>query len=211
MLSFGAWPSSASAQGAAAPNPAAASSPAFSGLSSLPSIAARDACQAQPGAFLRARLRGAATLDIDWHGATLHCDGGSRPDGRGMRVSFSGTDRAHRLLFIFGIDAAPRVGNARNIATNLTVIFEGERRLYSTSGDSRCSVDELQSKSLPVQAGAPRMQVRARGFCVAPATAIGNGAPLLVSRFDFNGAIFLDDARPGAVATPAAARRSKLP
>lgn len=146
----------------------------------------------QRGAFLSARLRGATTLDVDWHGASLHCDGGARPDGRGMRVSFSGTDHTHHLLFIFGIDAAPRAGRTRNVATNVTVIFEGERRLYSTRGDDRCTIDTLSARDLPVQSGAHRLAVRARGFCISAASALGNGAPLLVSRFDFSGAIFID-------------------
>lgn len=163
----------------------------------------------QRGAFLSARLRGASKLDVDWHGAALSCDGGVRPDGRGMRVSFRGQDHTHRLLFIFGIDAAPRAGDAHNVATNVTVIFEGERRFYSTRGNDRCTIDELSARSLPVQDGAHRLALRARGFCIAPASALGNGAPLLVSRFDFNGAIFRDDAEGVSPAPARGAHRNR--
>jgi len=156
----------------------------------------------QRGAFLSARLRGAAVLDVDWHGAALRCDGGTRPDGRGMRVSFSGQDHTHRLLFIFGIDAAPRAGNAHEVATNVTVIFEGERRVYSTRGDDRCTIDELSARSLSMQDGLPRLALRARGFCITPASALGSGAPLLISRFDFNSAIFLDMDTAGSAEHP---------
>ncbi|HEX4051626.1 MAG TPA: hypothetical protein VHY19_12175 [Steroidobacteraceae bacterium] len=176
--------------GAAAP--AAPPKSAASDLAALPAATAPDACRMHRGAFLSARLRGASMLDVNWRGAALRCDGGARPDGRGMRVSFSGTDHAHRLLFIFGIDAAPHVGSAHNVATNVTVIFEGERRLYSTRGDDRCTIDALSTRALPVQGNAHRLAVRARGFCISAASALGSGAPLLVSRFDFNGAIFLD-------------------
>lgn len=164
----------------------------------------------QGGTFLTARLRGATTLDVDWHGTALRCDGGTRPDGRGMRVSFTGTDHAHRLLFIFGIDAAPRVGRAHNVATNVTVIFEGEQRVYSTRGDDRCTIDVLSARALPAQTGMRRLAVRARGFCISAASALGNGAPLLLSRFDFSGAIFLD-ADADATAPPGAAQRNKQP
>lgn len=205
LAGFGLSPALSCAAAPAAPAPAA---PAASDLAALPTATAADACRMQPGAFLSARLRGATTLDVNWHGMALRCDGGARPDGRGMRVSFSGTDHAHRLLFIFGIDAAPRAGRAHNVATNVTVIFEGEQRVYSTRGDDRCTIDLVSARALPAQAGMRRLAVRARGFCISAASALGSGAPLLVNRFDFSGAIFLD-ADDGARATPGAAQRNK--
>jgi len=81
---------------------------------------------------------------------------------------------------------------AHNVATNLTVIFEGERRLYSTGGAGRCSLDELTTETMPRLHGERRLQLQARGFCIAPASSLGGGAALLVSRFDFRGAFFLD-------------------
>jgi hypothetical protein len=122
-----------------------------------------------------------------------------RPDGRGLRVIFSGRDHGHRLLFIYGIRAPPRVGVYHNVATNLTVIFEGEQRVYSTVGDDRCTIDELDLRALPRRAGSDLLGARARGFCIAPASALGDGAALLISRFDFNGALFADVAtdKPG--------------
>src|SRR5665213_1048766 len=94
---------------------------------------------AQDG-YLRARLRGASNLDIDWHGDQLRCDGDPRPDNRGIRLTFAGLAQPgnHPLRFVFGIDAAPVAGIAHNLATNVTVIFEGERKLYSTRGAGNC-------------------------------------------------------------------------
>lgn len=125
-----------------------------------------------------------------------------------MRVSFSGTDRGHRLLFIFGIARPARAGVAHDVPTNLTVIFEGERRLYSTAGEDRCSTDELRAEALRGATGVPRLRVRARGYCIAAASALGGGAPLLVSRFDFSGVVLLDASAPAggrhaSAATPA--------
>ena len=112
---------------------------------------------------------------------------------------FRGRDHGHRLLFIYGIRAPPRVGVYHNVATNLTVIFEGEQRIYSTVGDDRCTIDELDLRALPTRAGPDLLGARARGFCIAPASALGDGAALLISRFDFSGALFTDNAaaRPG--------------
>src|SRR2546423_1671515 len=33
--------------------------------------------------YLRARIRGALNLDIDWHDPEIECEGGPRPDGSG--------------------------------------------------------------------------------------------------------------------------------
>lgn len=212
LATLGMGPALSQAAASAAPASVAPAAPSASGLAALPTATAHDACRTQRGAFLSARLRGAATLDVAWHAATLSCDGGARPDGHGMRVSFSGTQHGHHLLFIFGIDSAPRSGSAHNVATNVTVIFEGERRVYSTRGDDRCTLDALSARPLPAQGREARLAVRARGFCISPASALGGGAPLLVSRFDFNGAIFLDagaDTDTGAPTSPATAPRSK--
>src|SRR6201995_3811541 len=55
-----------------------------------PSPPSKFACLMGGHGYLRARIRGALNLDIDWHNAEMECDGGPRPDGRGIRVSFAG-------------------------------------------------------------------------------------------------------------------------
>jgi len=51
------------------------------------SPAATHGCLPAGNGYLRARIRGAMNLDIDWHNAEIECDGGLRPDGSGLRVS----------------------------------------------------------------------------------------------------------------------------
>jgi hypothetical protein len=184
---------------------AANNAAAAAGLGALPTARDADTCQGRQDAFLSARLRGAVSTDILWRAPGLSCAGGVRPDGRGIRVTFSGRDHAHRVLFIFGIDAPPRPGLAHDIATNLTVIFEGEQRIYSTAGSNRCTIDELRLRSLPAPAGPAPLGVRARGFCIAPADALGTGAALLVSKFDFSAALLPETATNNG--RPAAAQR----
>ena len=82
----------------------------------------------------------------------------------------------------------------RELPTNLTVIFEGEHRLFATRGDDHCTVDELQQERL----GRTRRTVRvwrivARGFCIAPASTLNSDAHILVSRFDFAGTVVFGD------------------
>jgi hypothetical protein len=148
---------------------------------------------------LRARIRGSLNLDIDWHNGEIECDGGARPDGSGIRVSFAGPRQSdgRRLRMVFGVGEAKEGSAGRELPTNLTVIFEGEDRLFTTRGDSRCTVDELQQERLGALGGPKRTyRIVARGFCVDPASTLSGDGRILVSRFDFAGnATFEDEER----------------
>src|SRR6185312_357966 len=62
-------------------------------------------CLQAGNGYLRARIRGAFNLDINWHNAEIECDGGLRPDGSGIRVSFAGPQQSdgRRLRMVFGV------------------------------------------------------------------------------------------------------------
>jgi len=138
---------------------------------------------------LGARLGGA--IDAD-----LHSEGGARPDGNGIRVSLAGPlDAAgQRIRLVFGMAAPPAAASRRVVPTNVTLIVEGANRIFATLGEDKCSVDALAQQ--PV-AGAPGAagdyRVSARGFCVEPATTLDGSERVLLSRFDFQGRIHLDD------------------
>ena len=156
-------------------------------------------CLQSGNGYLRARIRGSLNLDIDWHNGEIECDGGARPDGSGIRVSFAGPKQSdgRRLRMVFGVGEAKEGSPGRELPTNLTVIFEGEDRLFTTRGDSRCTVDELQQERLGALGGPKRTyRIVARGFCVDPASTLSGDGRILVSRFDFAGnATFEDEER----------------
>src|SRR5205085_1765318 len=105
--------------------------------------------------YLRARIRGALNLDIDWHDAEIECEGGPRPDGSGLRVSFAGPRHAdgRRLRLVFGVGSVHEGRTGRALPTNLTVIFEGEERVFATRGEDHCTVDELRQARLGALGG----------------------------------------------------------
>lgn len=152
-------------------------------------------CLADGSGYLTARLRGAMAADLDWRNAGLECEGGMRPDGHGIRVSFAGpfhsAGAAHRLRFIFGIEAAGEGRSGRALPANITLILEGEQHIYSTRGDNECTVDELRQEPLGRTANRRDYRVAARGFCVGPAASLTGSGRVLVSRFDFSGRISL--------------------
>ena len=155
-------------------------------------------CLAAGGGYLRARIRGALQLDVDLHNSELECDGGMRPDGSGIRVSFAGPLRSdgRRLRMVFGISGAAEGSAGRERPTNLTVIFEGEERIFATRGDDKCTTDELQQERIGALGGTTRSyRVIARGFCISPVSALSNNTEsILVTRFDFAGSVTYDDA-----------------
>ena len=165
--------------------PAAAAATAQTSTTSL--------CGAGDG-FLRARLRGALDMDLDWQGGTLVCEGSARPDGSGLRATFAGpapggeAGATRSLRFIFGIalaDSAP--GAAEALPTNLTVILEGEQTLFSTQGDDKCAVEIVSRRPLVSAQGLERLQVR--GYCTEPASDAAGARRLLVSTFEFAGVV----------------------
>lgn len=172
---------------AATPAPAAAAAPA-----------AATGCLPSHDGYLRARLRGAQNLDIDWHDRELQCDGGPRPDQRGVRLTFAGPalPGGQHVRFVFGIAGALQTGSARDLPVNVTVIFEGESKIYSTRGEDKCTVDELSETPIPSPPAAQRLRIAARGFCVAPAAAADGGAGIVLSRFDFAGSVLYEGDTP---------------
>jgi hypothetical protein len=158
--------------------------------------AQRGGCLPGGDGYLRARIRGALNLDINWHNAQIECAGGPRPDGSGIRVSFAGPRRAdgRRLRMVFGVGAAREGRAGHELPTNLTVIVEGERRLFSTLGEDRCTVDRLTQQRLGSSRAAVRSyRIVARGFCISPASTLNNAEHILVSSFDFAGTAVFGD------------------
>jgi len=158
----------------------------------LGAAAAAD-CLPDGSGYLVARVRGDLDADLEWRGAAFACSGMPRPDGRGLRVHFSGTLPDGRpLAFVF---APPRLAegeDARAVPVNVTVLQE--ERIYGTRGDERCLLDEVTQRPLPEPAAGQReWVVEARGFCTEPARALGGGRGVLLTRFDFRGHVSFPD------------------
>jgi len=146
--------------------------------------------------FLRAKIRGAVNLDLDWHNAEMQCEGGARPNNSGVRVSFAGpkSSDGRRVRMVFGVGRATEGRDGRALPTNLTVIFEGEQRLFATRGQDRCTVDQLAQERVGDLGGPLRTyRIVAHGFCISPASSLDDATHILVSSFDFAGRVTFGD------------------
>jgi hypothetical protein len=144
------------------------------------------ACLASGDGYLHAHLAGAIEANIDWPNSGTHCEGESRDNPAGVRLSFR---RVHSgkpdLLFVFGITGVREGKPAHEAGTNLTVIVQGTSHIYGTLGDQRCTVDSLTQRRLDALGN---YRIEARGFCTQPAHAVRGDGAVLVSTFEFAGA-----------------------
>jgi hypothetical protein len=156
-------------------------------------------CFSVGGGYLRARMRGALDLDLNWTNGEMQCEGGPRPSGNGVRVSIGGPERndGHRLRLVFGIAGVGEGGGGQTLRTNVTILFEGEQRIFATQGDDKCTVDSLTQERVEVLGpGRAVYRVVARGFCLGPATSLSRGERVFLTSFDFAGRVeFSDDDR----------------
>jgi len=161
--------------------------------------AASNGCLASGDSSLQARVRGAIDADVNWSDAQMTCEGGMRPNNKGLRVSIAGPveldSRTLRLRFVFGITLRDiAAGDAQALPTNLTVIVEGQQQLFATLGDDKCAVEQLEVTPLFTAvadrgsgggAGGGRQRIHARGYCIGPATDLQGLQRVLVSTFEF--------------------------
>jgi hypothetical protein len=161
-------------------------------------------CLGAGDGYLRARVRGALDLDLNWKNAEMQCAGGPRPPGKdnkrnGVRVSIGGPlrDATHRIRLVFGIAGVGEGGGGTALRTNVTVLFEGESRVFATQGDDKCTVDSLaQERVETLGPGTAVYRVVARGFCIGPATSLSREERVFLTSFDFAGRVeFSDDDR----------------
>jgi hypothetical protein len=168
------------------PTSAPASAAGVTGLIGAPPAVATD-CLATGDGYFRARVGGAIEANIDWPNSGTMCQGESKGEPPGVRLSFQrASGGTPNLLFVFGLTGVRQGRPARATGANLTIIVQGTDRIYGTLGDSRCTVDSLTQRRL---AAAGSYRVEARGFCTQPAHAVRGNGIVLVSTFEFAGVV----------------------
>jgi hypothetical protein len=129
----------------------------------------------------------------------MQCDGAPRPSGNGVRVSIAGPLRGEgrRIRLVFGIAGVGEGDSGQALRTNVTLLFEGEKRIYATQGDDKCTVDTLSQQRVETLGQSRAIyRVVVRGFCLGPASNPTRTERVLVTSFDFAGRVeFGDDDR----------------
>ena len=140
--------------------------------------------------YLRARLSGAVSAELNWGNDGTECTGAVRPTDGGIRMRFSRPDGQGRLVLVFGIAKLQEGKSARNLPVNVTLIREGAGEFFSTQGDDKCTLDRVtQDAIVGIPHRSRSYRVTARGFCTEPARAVRGKGAILLSRFDYSGRV----------------------
>ena len=154
--------------------------------------AARRARECLPAGngYLRARLSGALSTELNWGNDGTECTGAVRPTDGGIRMRFSRPDGQGKLVLVFGIAQLREGKPARNLPVNVTLIREGAGEFYSTQGDDKCMLDHVtQDAIVGIPHRSRSYRVTARGSCTEPARAVRGTGAVLLSRFDIAGRV----------------------
>jgi hypothetical protein len=147
-------------------------------------------CLPAGNGYLRARLSGAMSTELNWGNDGTECTGAVRPTDGGIRMRFSRPDGQGKLVLVFGIAQLAEGKSARNIPVNVTLIREGAGEFFSTQGDDKCTLDVVtQDVIVGIPHRARSYRVTARGFCTEPARAVRGKGSVLLSRFDYSGRV----------------------
>jgi hypothetical protein len=147
-------------------------------------------CLPSGNGYLRARLSGALSTELNWGNDGTECTGAVRPTDGGIRMRFSRAERTGRLVLVFGIAKLPEGKAAHNLPVNVTLIREGAGEFFSTQGDDKCTLDAVtQDVIVGIPRRARSYQVTVRGFCTEPARAVRGKGAVLLSRFDYSGRV----------------------
>jgi len=161
--------------------------PGQSAAPAAPGPAPLAGCLESGDGYFRARIAGAIYAKIDWPNSGTMCQGESRSEPPGVRMSFQRSAGGKPdLLFVFGLTGIREGQPAHAAGANVTLIVQGTPKIFGTLGDSRCTVDSLTQRRLRTP-GAYRIE--ARGFCTQPAHEVRGAGIVLVSTFDFAGLV----------------------
>ena len=147
-------------------------------------------CLPAGNGYLRARLSGAMSTELNWGNDGTECTGAVRPTDGGIRMRFSRPDGPGKLVLVFGIAQLAEGKSARNVPVNVTLIREGAGQFFSTQGDDKCTLDLVTQEAIVgIPHRARSYRVTARGFCTEPARAVRGKGSVLLSRFDYSGRV----------------------
>lgn len=159
----------------------------------VPAVGARLApCVMDRDGYWRGRISAAATLDVDWRGAALGCEGNARPGGGGLRLFFAGRPGStdDRLLFVIGIDAALADLAGREHPASVTLVDEASGLFFhSTAGRCVVRVDDVS----PLPAAADSWRVDGELYCAGALGSVGGAASVTLGDTAWSGRVRLAD------------------
>lgn len=150
-----------------------------------PNTAAGTGCR--DGGLLETRLYGALNGELSWKGGALDCEGMPRPEGRGVRLRFAGSEGASRIAVIISIPDLERAKTANELPSNVTLIEEGIGRFFSTGDLENCWTDVDKHDRRDASSGSH--VIEGTLYCIAPVAEINGSASVSIDELRFAGIV----------------------
>jgi len=136
---------------------------------------------------LTTQLYGSIARQISWSGAELECESMLRPQGKGIRLRFSGDAADRRLAIILALPELQRGSTVVELPTVVTLIVEGSGRFFSTPTLGSCWSD-VTAQDL-IEDGGDRYTISGTLYCVAPLGEINGDAAISIPELEFRGIV----------------------
>ncbi len=136
---------------------------------------------------LSTQLYGSIARQISWSSEELQCESMLQPDGKGIRLRFTGNAADSRLAIILALPELQRGNAALESPTVVTLTVEGSGRFFSTPTLASCWSD-IAAQDL-IDDGGHRYDVTGTLYYVAPLGEINGDAAITIPELEFRGII----------------------
>jgi hypothetical protein len=137
--------------------------------------------------YLSAALFGSIEREIRWSASDLRCESMLRPDGKGVRLRFTGEAAGSQLAIILALPELERGATAVESPTVITLTVEGSGRFFSTPSSKSCWSDIAAQE--PVIGAPDRYTLSGTTFCVAPLGEINGEAAISIPEMSYRGVV----------------------
>lgn len=137
------------------------------------------------GGFIRGRVVGAVSVDIDWDAESVSCDGMPRPNGQGARLRFAGKsdELDQTAAIIIALPELARGETGTDLDSNVTFVVEGSGRFFSTADTDICWADVARQEALSDD----RYAVGGNLYCIGPLVEVNGNSSVSIPELEFSG------------------------
>ena len=150
-----------------------------------PEVAAAPGCSSD--AYLTTELYGSIEREIRWSAEDLQCESMLRPEGKGVRLRFTGAVAGSQLAIILALPELKRGIADAESPTVVTLTVEGSGRFFSTATAESCWSDISAQDML--DDSPDKYTISGTLFCVAPLGEINGDTAISIPELSFRGVV----------------------
>jgi hypothetical protein len=138
-------------------------------------------------AHLRTELYGSIARQIKWSAEELRCESMLRPNGKGVRLRFTGNAADSQLSIILALPELQRGASGPESPTVVTLTVEGSGRFLTTPTLESCWSDIVTQEL--IEDGGDAYDISGTLYCVAPLGEINGDAAISIPEMAFRGIV----------------------